>query len=177
MSLYNWYLTHPFGPGPSTIEVIYLNTVGGTRTDLDSEPTTGSPDDGTELRFVVSGNLTLIPYQLVASNHAHAPPDWIRPLDYSDTNNAKVWKRIQCYGAGGAGGVALIVGETPSGAINGSNKDYTTANGFQIETLSVFVNGLHMRAGPDFTITGTQNFQMVQALLTGDSLSVDYVLS
>jgi len=78
-------------------------------------------------------------------------------------------------GTTGSIGLIPVVGEIPAGLINGTNLAYTTANIFQSGTLAVYVNGLRMRIGPDYTITGAQSFNMVSALLTGDSLSVDYM--
>ena len=77
---------------------------------------------------------------------------------------------------GGGGLASLVTGEVPTGAINGSNVDYITANVFQIGSLEVFVNGLRMRVTWDYNITGSKNFRMIIALLTGDNLVVDYIL-
>lgn len=76
---------------------------------------------------------------------------------------------------GGTSG-SRITGEVPTGAINGINRDYITANIFASGSLQVYANGLRMRQGADYNITGAQNFNMLQALLTGDSLIVDYLL-
>jgi hypothetical protein len=83
------------------------------------------------------------------------------------------WKNVTVSG-GGTGVVGFITGETPSGAINGINKDYVTATVFVSGSLIVYVNGLRMRSGPDYAVTGSQNFQMVTALITGDTLIIDY---
>jgi len=77
---------------------------------------------------------------------------------------------------GGGGLASWVSGETPTGAINGTNVDYITANVFQTGSLAVYVNGLRMKNGLDYTITGTKNFRIIGALLTGDSLIVDYIL-
>jgi hypothetical protein len=76
---------------------------------------------------------------------------------------------------GGASG-SRITGEVPTGAINGVNRDYVTASIFVSGSLQVYVNGLRLRQGADYNITGAQNFNMLQALLVGDSLIVDYLL-
>jgi hypothetical protein len=178
MSLENWFLTHPFGVGPKSLEVIYTRTTGGTVTDLDSEPTWPSPTDGTVARFVIEGETTATLWELVASTHIDDPTNgWKRPLDYEATQNAKVWKRVGVFSSGGGGGATVVItGETPTGAINGTNVDYVTVNAFQTGSLEVFVNGLRMRVTADYTLTGVKNFRMLQALLTGDSLITNYIL-
>jgi hypothetical protein len=177
MALYDWFLTNPFGIGPKSLTVIYTRTTGGTVTDLDSEPTYPSPTDGTVARFVIESESTAALWELVSSTHIDDPTNgWKRPLDYEATQNAKVWKRVQVFGAGGGAATVLVVGEVPTGAINGSNVDYVTVNIFQTGSLEVFVNGLRMRNTLDYTITGTKNFRMLAALLVGDSLITNYVL-
>jgi hypothetical protein len=76
---------------------------------------------------------------------------------------------------GGTSG-SRITGEVPTGAINGVNRDYVTANIFASGSLQVYANGLRMRQGADYNITGAKNFNMLQALLVGDNLIVDYLL-
>lgn len=177
MGLENWFLTNPFGVGPRNLTVVYTGHTGGGDSNLDGEPTWGSPTDGTETRFVIESNTTASLWQLVASTHVDDPTNgWKRPLDFEATQNAKVWKRMLYWGASGGAGFTGVVGEVPTGLINGTNRNYTTASAFQTGTLGVYVNGLRMRTGPDFTITGANSFQMVQALLTGDSIYVDYII-
>jgi hypothetical protein len=177
MALENWFITHPFGPGPRNLTVIYTRTTGGTITDLDGEPTWPNPTDGTVARFVIENETTASLWELVASTHIDDPANgWKRPLDYEDTQNAKVWKRVQVFGAGGGASTILVTGEVPTGAINGTNVDYITASSFQTNSLEVFVNGLRMRVSLDYTLTGPKNFRMLQALLVGDSITTNYVL-
>jgi hypothetical protein len=177
MSLENWFLTNPFGVGPKSLVVIYTRTTGGTITDLDSEATWPSSTDGTVARFVIENESTASLWELVASTHIDDPTNgWKRPLDYEATQNAKVWKRVQVFGAGGGTTTVLVTGEVPTGAINGTNLDYVTSSVFQTGSLEVFVNGLRQRLTADYTITGVKNFHMLQALLTGDSLITNYVL-
>lgn len=105
MSLYNYFLTNPFGPGARTLEWIYLGRTGGTVTDLDSEPTTIAVTDGTNCRLVALNNDTAEIWQLIADTHASDPDNgWVRPLDYGDGQNEKVWKRLFVFGTGGGGG-------------------------------------------------------------------------
>jgi hypothetical protein len=82
------------------------------------------------------------------------------------------WKNVTA--GGGGGGPGFVTGETPSGAINGINQDYVTGSVFITGSLVVYANGLRMRSGPDYVVTGSQNFQMVTPLTTGDNLMIDY---
>jgi hypothetical protein len=80
-------------------------------------------------------------------------------------------------GPPGTSGAALkmVWGETPTGAIDGSNRSYATANIYTGGLLSVYLNGLRQRHTADYTETGTQAFQFVSAPLVGDSICIDYV--
>lgn len=80
-------------------------------------------------------------------------------------------------GGGGTGPPptgAMTFGETPTGAINGTNTSYTSANTFASGKLAVFLNGLRQRIGQDYNVTGTNSFSMLIAPLSGDTLSIDY---
>jgi hypothetical protein len=90
-------------------------------------------------------------------------------------NNDDLIVSFQSSGAGGGGGgPGFVTGETPSGAINGINQNYVTGSVFIVGSLVVYANGLRMRSGPDYVVTGAQNFQMVTPLTTGDNLMIDY---
>lgn len=105
MSLYNYFLTNPFGPGARTLEWIYLDRTGGTDVDLDNEPTMGADDSGTNCRIVALNNTTAEIWQLIASTHVHDPTNgWVRPLDYDNDINPKVWKRLFAFSTGSGGG-------------------------------------------------------------------------
>jgi hypothetical protein len=69
-----------------------------------------------------------------------------------------------------------VVGETPSGVINGTNLLFTTQAPFVVETLSVFLNGIKQRIGVsnDYTIINDQTFAMNFAPITLDVLEVNY---
>lgn len=74
-------------------------------------------------------------------------------------------------GLSGAG--AGVLNEIPSGAINGSNATFGTAQTFTAGTLRVYLNGLRQRQLEDY-VEGVQAFTMNIAPLLGDSLIVDY---
>lgn len=67
----------------------------------------------------------------------------------------------------------LVLEEVPTGLINSSNMDYTTAATFQ--KLWVWLNGLRMRIGVDYNLTGADSFSFLYPPTTGDSLLVDYL--
>jgi hypothetical protein len=68
-----------------------------------------------------------------------------------------------------------VWGETPVGAINGTNLNYASANPYSPGLLSVYLNGLRLRRAGDYSETGSQSFQFINAPLPGDSLSIDYI--
>lgn len=79
-------------------------------------------------------------------------------------------------GPTGASGLAtLVVDEIPGGAIDGANVDFTTALEILGNRLFVYLNGLRLHEGTDYNITSATSFQMIEAPLTGDSLTVDYL--
>jgi hypothetical protein len=77
-------------------------------------------------------------------------------------------------GVGGTGTIQ-VWGETPTGAINGVNLTYTSANPYSPGLLAVFLNGLRLRRSADYNETGAQSFAFLTAPLVGDSLSIDYM--
>jgi hypothetical protein len=70
--------------------------------------------------------------------------------------------------------IQITWGETPTGAIDGSNKSYTSVNPYRLNSIAVFLNGLRQRRTNDYTETGSNSFQFVNAPLPGDILSIDY---
>jgi len=69
----------------------------------------------------------------------------------------------------------LVNGEIPSGAVDGVNTTYVTANPFKTNTLSVYLNGAKLMAGLDFTVLMPQQFTLVSAPLSTDYIRVDYL--
>jgi hypothetical protein len=74
-----------------------------------------------------------------------------------------------------SGPVQSVWAETPSGTIDGANRSYTTANPYTAGLLGVYLNGLRQRPSFDYSETGAQSFQFVNAPLAGDTISVDYI--
>jgi hypothetical protein len=79
--------------------------------------------------------------------------------------------------AGGGGGTSgtLIYGEVPTGTVDGANKNFTTANTYRPNLLSVFLNGVRQRRTNDYSETSNNSFSFVAAPSLGDILSVDYM--
>jgi hypothetical protein len=68
----------------------------------------------------------------------------------------------------------LIWGETPSGNTNGLNRTFTSAYPYNSNFLGVFLNGVRQRLTNDYTQTGAQSFQFLNAPSPGDTVSIDY---
>jgi hypothetical protein len=114
-----------------------------------------------------------LPDQTIQIDVESPPPVVIQPSGTDQIIQLIVIDGIGPPGPPGTGS-AWIIGETPSGAINGINQNYTTVSPFSSGTLIVYVNGLRMRLTADYTIFSNTSFHMIEALLTGDSLRVDY---
>jgi hypothetical protein len=67
----------------------------------------------------------------------------------------------------------MVEGEVPSGSINSSNVTYTLANTPIAGSVKVYWNGMKMRVGVGYTISGA-TITMTTAPETGDSLETDY---
>lgn len=77
-------------------------------------------------------------------------------------------------GGGGGGGSTVLTtwDEVPTGAVDSTNKIYTTSLNFI--NLRVFLNGLRQHNVSDYSVTSGNTFTMVNAPITGDSITVDY---
>lgn len=178
MSLYNYFLTHPFGPGARTLEWIYLDRTGGAVIDLDGEPTYSADPSGTQLRIVALSNTTAEIWQLISGTHVSDPTNgWVRPLDFAATLNEKVWKRLLCFGTGGSGNVSeqevWVIGEIPVGVIDGVNTVFFSANDFT--KIAVRHNGLRQQEGADYVVTSAASIRFTHPPHTGDSVLFDYI--
>lgn len=65
--------------------------------------------------------------------------------------------------------------ETPGGAINSSNKIFTTFYTYKPVTTRLFLNGLRQIDSVDYTESGASQITFTNAPLTGDNLIIDYV--
>ena len=68
----------------------------------------------------------------------------------------------------------FVIAETPSGAINGINATYTTAQNFDANSIEIFVNGIQATKGVDYTTSGTNTINFTYSPATGDLLRVNY---
>jgi hypothetical protein len=62
--------------------------------------------------------------------------------------------------------------ETPTGAMDGVNRDYTTAHNFL--AFVVFLNGLRQSSGVDYAVTGLNAFRMTIPPGAADTLECEY---
>ena len=63
--------------------------------------------------------------------------------------------------------------ETPTGAVNGSNTSFTTANAPKANTLVVYEGGRRLLLTTDFTLSGS-TITTTYAPPSGSSMRVDY---
>lgn len=90
-------------------------------------------------------------------------------VDYNITNSAFI-----------QGSNSIVVNETPTGSINGSNMVFTTLLGKYVSnTTEVTLNGLVQLRGTDYTETtpGSGIFTFTTAPVTGDAVRVNYQYS
>jgi len=73
--------------------------------------------------------------------------------------------------------IGRIIGETPTGAINGSNATFLSAFNFIPESVEVVVNGLIQRVVTDYNTTGLTTVILTTAPLTGESIRLNYTRS
>lgn len=74
---------------------------------------------------------------------------------------------------GQAGDGAQVFGEVPTGAMNGTNATFTTAQDAEAATVSVFLNGLRERF---VTVTPPRTIVFDDPPLSTDYVSVDYII-
>jgi hypothetical protein len=73
-------------------------------------------------------------------------------------------------------GIGFIDGETPAGATDGANRSFSVAQiPLPAASLEVFRNGIRMKSGVDYTVTGgVITFQPAATPQIGDSLQCSY---
>lgn len=77
---------------------------------------------------------------------------------------------------GDGSGILLVVGEVPSGLINGSNVTFALANTGVPESVEVFLNGLRQRvgAGGDYSLAGGTTITFLVSPTTGETVVTNY---
>lgn len=71
-------------------------------------------------------------------------------------------------------GGSFVIGETPSGAVNGSNATFTTSQNFVPESVQVFINGVSQTNAVDYTTSGTTTITLNVSPVSGDYIRVNY---
>lgn len=100
-------------------------------------------------------------------------------LENDGSNNLRIAATAAGAGLAGGGGSALyvdvVIRETPSGTINGSNTDFVLAAAPMAGTEEVYLNGLLQDAGGanDYTISG-DTISFNTAPIAGDKIRVSY---
>lgn len=72
--------------------------------------------------------------------------------------------------------IDMSIDDSYTGAIDGVNQDYTTAQDYQPGTLMIYYNGNRLRITTDYTETGSNTFHLTFVPQVGDSLIVDYIV-
>lgn len=67
-----------------------------------------------------------------------------------------------------------IIGEVPSGAVNGSNATFTTQFSFLPESVRVFVNGQRQNIPDDYVTQGQFTITLMFSPAVGETIQVDY---
>lgn len=71
-------------------------------------------------------------------------------------------------------GGSFVIGEIPSGAVNGSNATFTTSQNFVPESVQVFINGVSQTNAVDYTTSGTTTITLNVSPVSGDYIRVNY---
>ena len=73
----------------------------------------------------------------------------------------------------------FILDETPIGIVDNTNKLFNTINSYRPNSLSVYLNGLKLKRGLDFTELGNDQFEFIEAPSNEgsvlDTVTVDYI--
>jgi hypothetical protein len=69
---------------------------------------------------------------------------------------------------------SFVIGETPSGLVNGSNAIFQSLFPFTPESLQVFVNGVSQALTIDYTTSGTQTINLSVSPILGDIIRINY---
>lgn len=70
---------------------------------------------------------------------------------------------------------ALILNEIPTGAVDGVNTTFTTANPFVPDSSAIYINGLRQKLNVCYTESGLSEITIPDAVYSGDILTVDYI--
>lgn len=73
-----------------------------------------------------------------------------------------------------SGAQPWVTGETPAGAVNGSNATFTTAFDFVPESVEVFIETCRLSLLDDYNTSGTRTIQFYVSPLAGEKIRVNY---
>lgn len=76
---------------------------------------------------------------------------------------------------GGSISDQLVMGEVPTGLINGTNTTFTVASSVFGNAIDVFLNGLLQKRTDDYTFTSPVTIEFASAPVTGSNLLSDYI--
>jgi len=76
---------------------------------------------------------------------------------------------------GGAVSDQLVMGEVPTGDIDGNNKIFTVSEDVFGNAIDVFLNGLLQKRTDDYTFTSPNTITFAVAPPSGSNLVVDYI--
>lgn len=67
-----------------------------------------------------------------------------------------------------------VIGETPTGAVKGSNTTFTTEFDFVPESVEVFLETCHLGLLDDYNTSGNNTITFYVSPLTGEKIKVNY---
>lgn len=76
-------------------------------------------------------------------------------------------------GPPGIGTSGVILGEVPTGAIDGANQNYTALANFTL--IWVWLNGVRMKAGTDYNVSGANTIHFLYPPFVGSILTIDRI--
>jgi hypothetical protein len=144
------------GSTPPVNTAILITDVSGLRDELDNRPSKGG---------------SFVPGHVVVANEDGG-------LDTVSGNESDCVRVDGTSGPCGGEGFRYIDAETPGGAVDGVNADFTLALAPNPDTgLSLYRNGLLLHAGVDYTVSGSQiQFAAASIPNAGDVLLAYYRL-
>jgi hypothetical protein len=68
----------------------------------------------------------------------------------------------------------FVIGEIPTGAVDGSNAIFYSLTAFTPESVQVFINGVNQINGIDFSTNGTTQILLNVSPVIGDYIRINY---
>ena len=161
--------------------------IGGTSAVLESGQGTLFPDTGSTnaFRAVIWGSEYATPFDDTSREIVEAyrdSGDTFTITRAQESTSAKQWESGDNFMLTATAAVleelegttSVIIGETPTGTINGTNDTFTLANTPTTDTVEVYLNGQRLTNGEDYTVA-TDTITMTTIPQTGDILRVNYL--